>query len=309
MTTEGVIFAPPVCDQASRQSSWTPLGRVAFRVAFRIAFLYFLFFGFISRNGNLFDLIPVVGGWINNALLWLPDHASLWIGQHVFHLTGLAANWQPTGSGDSGLNWIEYGLFVVIALFGGLLWSLVAALCGNRRTEYATLYAWLRFLLRLTCGGFMLIYGYSKVLPLQMAPLSIGILNEPVGNMSPMTMLWGLIGLHPLYEIICGLAEVIRGILILFRRTAQLGALVSAFVMTNVLLFNMFFDARSSSSPPISCLPAFFWLCPIWAHSSASSGCTNPPQPQPSGSHPPPGAGITSPSASLKSRSPSPSSS
>jgi hypothetical protein len=119
----------------------------------------------------------------------------------------------------------------------------------------------------------MLIYGYSKVFPLQMAPLSIGILNEPVGNLSPMTMLWGLIGLHPAYEIVCGFAEVIGGVLILFRRTALLGALVSAFVITNVLLYNLFFDVPVKlfaanlllgclflTLPDLRALFDFFWL-------------------------------------------------
>ncbi|HEX4007448.1 MAG TPA: hypothetical protein VHX60_14830 [Acidobacteriaceae bacterium] len=266
MTTEAIA---PAIAPALQHSAWTPLTRVAFR----IAFLYFAFFVFISRNGNLFDLFPVVGGWINNALQWPPDHASLWIGRHVFHLTGLAAAWQPTGSGDSALNWIEAGLYVAVALAGGLLWSLVAALRGNRRTEYATLNAWLRFLVRLTCGGFMLIYGFSKVFPMQMAPISIGILNEPVGNMSPMTMLWALIGLHPAYEIVCGLAEVIGGVLLLFRRTALLGALISAFVITNVLLYNLFFDVPVKlfaanlllgclflAVPDLRALFDFFWL-------------------------------------------------
>jgi hypothetical protein len=273
VTTEAVLpIAPtgfPDPAETPARPAWSPLTRIGFR----IAFLYFACFVFISRNGNLFDLFPVVGGWINYHLIWVPDHASVWIGKHVFHLTGIAADWQPTGSGDSALNWIENGFYIAVALAGGLLWTLIAALRGNRRTEYATLSAWLRFLLRLTCGGFMLIYGFSKVFPLQMPPLSIGILNEPVGNMSPMTMLWGLVGLHPAYEIICGLAEAIGGILLLFRRTALLGALISAFVITNVLLYNLFFDVPVKlfaawlllallflTLPDLRALFNFFWL-------------------------------------------------
>lgn len=227
----------------------------------------------VSRNGNLFALLPVVGNWISNAVQWLPDRASLWAGKHVFHLTGLAADWQGTGSGDTALNWIENGLYVVFALAGGLVWTLAAAIRGNRRGEYETLHAWLRFFLRLTCGGFMLIYGCAKVFPMQMPPISIGILNEPVGNMSPMTMLWAMIGLHPLYEIVCGVAEVVGGVLLLFRRTALLGALVSAFVVTNVVLFNFFFDVPVKifaanlllaclylALPDLRALFEFFWL-------------------------------------------------
>jgi hypothetical protein len=49
---------------------------------------------------------------------------------------------------------------------------------------------WLRFLLRLTVAIFMIGYGLDKLFPFQMQPLSIAILNEPVGNLSPMTFLW-----------------------------------------------------------------------------------------------------------------------
>ncbi len=75
-----------------------------------------------------------------------------------------------------------------------------------------------------------------------MPPPSVAVLNEPVGNMAPMTLLWNLIGLNPVYEIICGSAEVLGGILLLYRRTALAGALLSAFVITNVVLYNFCYD-------------------------------------------------------------------
>ncbi len=217
---------------------WSPLKRVLFR----IAFLYFFCFCFLYGNGTIFMIFPVVGMWLSRWLKWPLNTLAQWVGQHVFHLTGLAAHWHPTGSGDTTMNYILNGLFFVVAVAGGLLWTLAAALRGNRRQQYRTLHGWLRFALRLTCAFFMIEYGMAKVYPMQMAPISIAILNEPVGNMSPMTMLWALIGLNPVYEMIGGAAEVIGGVLLLFRRTALAGALFSSFVIANVLLYNMFFD-------------------------------------------------------------------
>jgi hypothetical protein len=89
---------------------------------------------------------------------------------------------------------------------------------------------------------FMMSYGLAKVYPQQMPPISIAILNEPVGNLAPMTFLWSLIGMNPAYEMVCGFAEVLGGALLLFRRTALMGALLSSFVMANVVLYNFFFD-------------------------------------------------------------------
>ena len=261
---------------------WTPLGRAAFR----IAFLYFVCFIFFSGNGTIFEIFPVVGDWISSVLDWPIQHLAEWTGNHVFHLTGIAAKWHPTGSGDTTLNWISAGILVIFSLAGGLLWTIIAAVRGHRRTEYQTLYAWLRFGLRLTCGMFMMIYGLAKLYPHQMAPISIAVLNEPVGQSSPMTLLWSLLGMNPLYEIICGAAEVVGGVLFLFRRTALAGALLSSFVMTNVVLYNFFFDVPVKLFAMNLLLASMFVVLPdvpalfsfFWKHQpSAPSGVWIPP--------------------------------
>jgi hypothetical protein len=260
--------APEVAEPRPQPLPWTPLHRVGFR----IAFLYFLCFIFCFGNGTIFQLFFIVGEWIETGLNWPFQHLAEWTGQHVFHLTGIAAHWHPTGSGDTTLNWIQNGLFLVFALVGGLLWTAIASARGNRRLEYTTLDTWLRFGVRLTCVMFMFIYGWSKLFPLQMAPISIAILNEPLGNTSPMTMLWALIGMHPIYESVCGLAEVVGGLLLMFRRTALAGALFSAFVIANVVLYNFFFDVPVKifainlllallflALPDLHALFSFFW--------------------------------------------------
>lgn len=243
------------------------------RVLFRIAFVYFLLFAFCFGNGTIFGLFFKPGEWIETALTWPLDHLADWVSVHVLHYTGIGSTHHASGSGDTLVQWVQQWLFVLLAVVGGLVWSAVAAARGHRRVEYTAAHAWLRFLLRLTCGMFMMTYGMVKVFPFQMAPISSAILNEPVGNMSPMTMLWALIGLNPVYEIVCGAAEVLGGILLLFRRTALAGALFSAFVMSNVLLYNIFFDVPVKlfaanlllaltfiALPDMPALFRFFWL-------------------------------------------------
>ena len=217
---------------------WHP----AVRVAFRIAFLYFFCFIVIGANGSLLDVFPVVGGWVQDKLNWPLNQLSEFVGQHLFHLTGIAAHWHPSESGDTTMNWIHDGLALAFALAAGILWTTISLIRGNPRSDYRTLHAWLRFFLRLTCGMFMVGYGLAKVFPFQMPPPSVAILTEPAGNMAPMTFLWNLIGLSPVYEIICGSAEVLGGILLLYRRTALAGALFSSFVITNVVLYNFCYD-------------------------------------------------------------------
>lgn len=223
---------------ASPPPSWRP----STRLGFRIAFLYLSCFIVLGANGTLLDALPVVGGWIQDKLNWPLNHLSEFAGEHLFHLTGIAAHWHPSESGDTTMNWIHDGLALTLALGGGILWTVIAYFRKSPRTAYHTLHAWLRFFLRLTCSMFMIGYGLAKVFPLQMPPPSVAILTEPVGNMAPMTFLWNLIGLNPVYEIICGSAEVLGGILLLYRRTALAGALFSTFVITNVVLYNFCYD-------------------------------------------------------------------
>jgi hypothetical protein len=211
------------------------------RVAFRFSFLYLVLYMFFNGNVTLFTVLqpfPVLSRWTSEMLFWPFGTLTQWWAVKVFHLSGIVATWHRDGSGDTALNFALCGTFLAVAIAGTLVWSVL----DRKRPHYQTLYAWLRFLVRLNVGLGMLQYGFYKAFPIQMQPPNMAVLNEPLGNASPMTLLWTLLGLSPVYERVCGLAEIIGGVLILFRRTALTGAIISAFVMTNVVLYNFFFD-------------------------------------------------------------------
>ena len=208
------------------------------RFGFRLVFIYFLLYLFCNGCVTIFNVIPGVGDWIR--IVFATPFAALAqiLGALIFHLKGLAMQWHGGGSGDTALDYVRIFVFALFALAGAVIWSLL----DRRHRHHQVLYAWLRFLIRLTLGLSMLVYGFSKLFPIQMQPPSLAILNENYGQSSPMTLLWTLIGSSPGYEMVCGLAEVTGGFLILLRRTALCGALLTAFVMTNVVLYNFFFD-------------------------------------------------------------------
>ncbi len=211
------------------------------KIGFRFSFTYLMLYMFCNGNVTVFTILqpfPVVERWIGAQLFAPFAEVTRWWGVKLLHLTGIAATWHHDGSGDTLLNYLLCVTFLAVAIVGTAVWSAL----DRRRPHYATLYAWLRFFLRLNVGMGMLQYGFYKVFPIQMQPPNLAVLNEPVGQTSPMTLLWTLLGLVPAYERVCGAAEVLGGVLILFRRTALAGALISAFVMTNVLLYNCFFD-------------------------------------------------------------------
>ena len=217
--------------------SWS----LAAKVGFRFSFLYLMLYMFCNGNVTVFTLLesfPNIDRWVNWVLFTPFSSLTLWWGVKVLHLTGIAATWHRDGSGDTLLNYLLCVTFFGLALVGTALWSVL----DRQRANYRTLYSWLRFFVRVNVGIGMLQYGFYKVYPVQMQPPSMAVLNEPVGQMSPMTLLWTMLGFSPVYERVCGAAEVIGGLLILFRPTALVGAIVSAFVMTNVVLYNLFFD-------------------------------------------------------------------
>ena len=211
------------------------------KIVFRVVFLYLMLYMFFNGNVTIFtplEVFPTIDKPVATALAQPFALLTQWWAVRLLHLTGMAATWHRDGSGDTLLNYLLCVTFLVLALVGAAVWSAV----DRRRANYDTLYAWLRFLVRLNVGIGMLQYGFYKVYPVQMQPPNMAVLNEPLGQSSPMTLLWTLLGLVPLYERVCGLAEVAGGLLILVRRTALAGAMLSAFVMTNVVLYNLFFD-------------------------------------------------------------------
>lgn len=217
----------------------TPRWNVPTRIAFRFAFCYFVLYALCCGNATLWEVIPFhIGEHIENWLVWPFKHGAQWLVQHHSHIHGIGAKLHDTGSGDTVIDWTAAGLMLSLAITAALLWTLL----DRRSLAYPRLFGWFRFILRLTLAVAMMGYGFAKLYPFQMAPPSLAVLNEPFGNLSPMTLLWTMIGLNPLYEMICGAVEVVSGLLILFRRTALLGALLTAFVVSNVVLYNFFFD-------------------------------------------------------------------
>ncbi len=269
LALDDVPAVEPVPATAAPPARWS----FATRLAFRLAFCYLMMYALCCGNATLWSVIPWLGGRISYWLAWPFRHAGQWLAQHLFHLTGVGAKLHGGGSGDRAIDWIAMGVMLAVAIAATLLWTALDEFPRNkRRNAYPKLFRWFRFTLRLALGVAMLNYGFAKLFPLQMAPPSLAVLNEPLGNTSPMTMLWTLIGLSPVYEMVCGAAEIAGGLLVLFRRTALLGALLTAFLTTNIVLYNFCFDVPvkiyaahlllwsiALIVPDLSTLFGFFW--------------------------------------------------
>ena len=203
--------------------------------------------------------------WTVFALLRPPEMLEGWFATHVFYLTGVAASRHPTGSGDTALDWIGMLALLVVAAVGAAIWSAIAewgiARRGWRR-EYRTLYAWLLLAVRFTLVSILFAYGISKVFDLQFSPPGVHVLNERYGDSSPMELMWTFVGFSVPYTIFSGLVEVIPAVLLLFRRTAVLGALMAVAVMLNVALLNFCYDVPVKLYSSLYVLMALFVLLP-----------------------------------------------
>jgi hypothetical protein len=207
-----------------------PLGR---RIAFRFAFVYLLLY-----NAPFpLDLLPG-GEWLEKGTHWLRQKLVLAVGQGMLHLPYPIETSSNSGSGDKTYDYVLLLCLVALAAVATAIWSLLV----RRRTNDEKLWEWLRVYLRYVLAWAMFSYGFEKVFKLQFPAPSPWRLAEPIGEASPMGLLWTFMGASTPYTVFSGLAEVLGGALLLSRRTLTLGAMVVCGVMTNVVVLNYCYD-------------------------------------------------------------------
>jgi hypothetical protein len=227
-------------DTTAAPPCWTP----ATRIAFRFFFCYCMQYALFCDHRTLFSRLPVIGAGLQDRAARLYLLPARWLGQYLFHLTGAAAVIHPSAFADRALDWIAAGLMLVLALVATLSWSLLdeTRSPARRRLAYPMLFGWLRWTLRLTIIISIVWYASIKVFPIQIESPSLAVLNERVGDTSPLTMLWTVLGMNHTYELVCGLVELAAVVLLFYRRTALAGAMLALVIMANIVLFDVFFD-------------------------------------------------------------------
>jgi hypothetical protein len=228
------VAVQPLVEAPAATGSWG----FAHRILFRFVCCYWLLYA-LPEGGRISILYNIPGAqFVAQPYVKMWRAVVPWVAVHVFHVSGRAATYFPTGSGDTTLQYIHNLLYLVVALLATAIWSIL----DRRRTEYRTLHAWLRLLVRYTLAFTLFGYGFAKVFPLQFRQPGFARLIEPYGEFSPMGALWWFMGASIPYIIFSGAAEVLGGVLLLFRRTTSLGAMVSFAVMANVVALNFCYD-------------------------------------------------------------------
>ncbi len=203
-------------------------------VAFRFCFIYFGLFCVLSQA--LQGFVPLVDMYPLGTYPPMSSAVS-WLALHLFGIHEPLV-FVGSGSGDKVSDWVLQFLILIIAIGGAAIWSVL----DRKRTNYDALAKWFALFVRFALAGQLISYGLVKLIPEQMPFPSLKTLVEPYGDFSPMGVLWASIGASRGYENFAGAAELLGGILLIFPRTALLGALVAAADMAQVFALNMTYD-------------------------------------------------------------------
>jgi hypothetical protein len=221
------------------------------KMAFRFFFVFFVLYIFPFP----LSYVPYLGGWLSLEPLWriiVP-----WTGAQVLHLPAPVTIF-TNGSGDTTYDYVKLFVMAVSAVAVALVWS-----AGDRRRRsYDALHHWLRVGLRYYLASTLCMYGFSKIYHLQMPGPFLSQLVLPFGDKSPMGLVWSYVGFSGAFSAFTGWAEVIAGVFLLFRRTTLLGAMLSAFVMLNVVMINFCFDVPVKLYSSFLLLASLFLMAP-----------------------------------------------
>jgi hypothetical protein len=151
----------------------------------------------------------------------------------IFNITRLSAKFIP--GADSFINWL---IIAALALIGSVIW----ARSKFEDQDYSTLYYWLRVIVRYRLAIGIIGYGFIKFFPLQAPFPSISNLNTSYGDFTDWKIFSMSLGIVPNYESFLGAIEIVAGLLLFFKRTATIGALIIVVFTGNVFISNLAYE-------------------------------------------------------------------
>jgi uncharacterized membrane protein len=209
----------------------TPKWTVLQKISFRFIFAYF----FLSIAPFLLYYIPYTS-FFTTFYSDIKRQLILWVAEHILDLGVLTIF--PRGSGDTTYNYAEIFTFFIVSIIVCVIWSFL----DRKRENYQTFLKYFSIYMSYYVAAIMLSYGLSKVFYLQFSAPPLYKLTQTYGEASPMGIAWTFMGASKTYTMFSGFAEVLGGLLLFYRRTRTLGALVVFGVMLNVFMMNMSYD-------------------------------------------------------------------
>ncbi|OQP42849.1 hypothetical protein A4H97_11885 [Niastella yeongjuensis] len=190
------------------------------KIAFRFFFLYFLL-----------QVVPL--DWLYYQQVFAINWAHLKYSD-IF----LLAHYMPQfiAGAQSFAGW---GIVAAIAALGTIVWTVADS---NRTAAYNNLYYWIRAIVRYRLAIGVIAYGFLKVFPLQSPYPSLSNLNTSYGDFTRWKLFCISLGIVPGYESFLGFVEVTAGLLLLWRKTASVGAVIILLFTGNVFMSNIAYE-------------------------------------------------------------------
>ncbi len=201
------------------------------RVAFRIAFVFFIAIA-IPNNAEWYSHVLGIN-WLRLHYRDLYDIARFGSGINFFGNTIF---------GSSLLGYANWIITFLVAVVGGLVWTLIDSRRKNPALEYTQLYYWLRVVVRYRAGIGIIGFGFTKLLPVQMPFPSLALLDTNLGDFTAQKIYWLIIGIVPWYQVFAGIVEVTAGTLLFFRKTTTLGAALLVGALGDIVYVNFAYD-------------------------------------------------------------------
>jgi hypothetical protein len=231
---ESGLLVEPIFKKASEAhetKSLRPAWSQFEKIIFRIAFIFFISMSLPNSASWYKDLVSL--DWANLHYRDLYDVARFgsgldWFGRTIF---GSSLNGYAT--------WI---ITLLVSIVGGLIWTAVSKLKKPEVLEYNILYYWLRVVVRYRAGIGIIGFGFTKLLPTQMPYPSLGLLNTDFGDFTLQKIYWLSIGIVPWYQVFAGVVELAAGIMLFFRSTTTLGAILLFGALGDIVYVNFAYD-------------------------------------------------------------------
>jgi hypothetical protein len=233
MTVASITAQPTLSKLAERESPFVSAARRLLERFALIAFGLYHLPLFLNNYPTLGG-----GGFGENGLAVRWGHVftvpGMWIARHVFQITGPMAQGSTGDNGDVSEEYARLLLCVGVGVAGAIAWTIA----DRRRPPREWTESALRVLLRYSIALGLTSYAVAKLFPQQFPPIAASVLERRVGDLTPMSLLWTFMQYSRPYAFFGGFVELIAVVLLCYRPTATLGALVCLVVMTNVALLN-----------------------------------------------------------------------
>lgn len=220
MATNHAIASSPSPAARRDWAAWEKIG-------FRFIFIFFLlmvvpldpgWYRKLFAPSSLYDLLSTLTGGSRSGWIHVDSESGRW---------GFAS-------------FTSWWLTALLSSLGAAIWTLLAK--NSRVAHYDVLYYWLRVLVRYRIALGLIAFGFIKFFPMQMPYPSLANLHTDIGEYAPFKLYWQIVGLSYRYEIFLGVLEIAAGILLFFRSTTALGAIITAGVLFNIGHANIAYD-------------------------------------------------------------------